>query len=463
MARRLPKDANAGGMAMIAFLQAQNCSNFPGSWRHPAAEPDFLSAAHYQRIARALEDAKFHLAFFDDRLAMPDLSGDYDMAVRHGVRTVKMDLIPLLTAMGMATTRLGLGGTYSTTYYEPFHVARVFATLDLMIGGRAAWNVVTSLNDSEAANFGQDEHLEHDLRYDRADEFIEVVMGHWATWADDAVVADRTTGFFADPAKVRALNHVGRWFKSRGPFTVPRSPQGHPVIMQAGQSGRGLAFAARWGELIFASIKSVETGQKQYRQLKDAVANAGRDPDGVKLAPSIYVITGETRAIAEEKRALVESLSVPEDSLPLLSELPNFDFSSVPLDQPLSDAQMARVGIHLGLKARVVERSGKPNPSPQEFIHFSKRGTVNESPVFCGTPKDVADQMEDGFMAEVCDGFVLSATHRPGAYEDFGRLVVPELQRRRLFHRDYAGATLRENLGLRRPVVTHAELSNAAE
>jgi FMN-dependent oxidoreductase (nitrilotriacetate monooxygenase family) len=443
-------------MAMIAFLQAQNCSNYPGSWRHPAAMPDFLSARHYQGIARTLEESKFHLAFFDDRLAMPDLSGDYEATVRHGVRAVKMDLIPLLTAMGMATSRIGLGGTYSTTYYEPFHVARTFATLDLMIEGRAAWNVVTSLNDSEAANFGQDEHLEHDLRSDRADEFIEVVMGHWASWADDAIIADRATGLFADPAKVRRLNHVGKWFKSRGPFTVPRSPQGHPVIMQAGQSGRGLAFAARWGELIFAGVKAADAGRKQYRALKDAVSNAGRDPGQVKLAPAIYTVVGETRAIAEEKRAFIESLAVSEDSLTLISEVTNFDFSTVGLDQPLNDEQMAKVGIHLGLKGRVIQQSGKSNPTPRDFIVFSKRGTINEMPVFCGTAKDVADQLEDWFTTEVCDGFVLAATHRPGAYEDFGRLVVPELQRRKLFHHDYAGATLRENLGLNRPVVRHA-------
>ena len=172
---------------------------------------------------------------------------------------------------------------------------------------------------------------------------------------------------------------------------------------------------------------------------------------------------GETRAIAEEKRALAEALSVPEDSLTLMSEVTNFDFSSVPLDQALSDAEMAKVGIHLGLKGRVIQQSGKSNPTPQDFITFSKRGTINESPVFCGTANDVADQLEEWFMGEVCDGFILSATHRPGAYEDFGRLVVPELQRRGLFHHDYAGATLRENLGLRRPVVTRPGLSNAAE
>jgi len=444
-----------GGMAMIAFLQAQNCSNLPGSWRHPAAQQDFLSAAHYQRIARSLEESKFHLAFFDDRLAMPDsLGGDHAETVRHGIRAVKMDLIPILTAMGLATSRLGLGGTYSTTYYEPFHVARTFATLDLMIGGRAAWNVVTSLNDSEAANFGQKEHLEHDLRYDRADEFIECVLGHWATWADDALVVDPKSGLFAHPEKVRRLDYNGKWFRSRGPFTVPRSPQGHPVIMQAGQSGRGMAFAARWGELIFASMKTAEAGRATYRTLKDAVSNAGRDPNLVKMAPAIYAVVGETRAIAEEKRAVIEATAAAEDSLTLIAEVTNFDFGQVPLDQPLSDTQMAAVGINLGLKDRVVKGSGKANPTPQDFIDFSKRGTLYEMPVFCGTPQDVADQMEDFFLTEVCDGFVLAATHRPGAYEDFGRLVVPELQRRGLFHHDYAGNTLRENLGLPRPVVT---------
>jgi alkanesulfonate monooxygenase SsuD/methylene tetrahydromethanopterin reductase-like flavin-dependent oxidoreductase (luciferase family) len=176
----MPKDTAAQRqMVMVAFLQAQNCSNYPASWRHAETAQDFLTAEYYQRIARTLEAGRFHLAFFDDRLAMPDRYGnDYAEAVRHGIRVVKMDLIPLLTAMGLATHRLGVGGTYSTTYYEPFHVARVFATLDHMVGGRAAWNVVTSLNDSEAANFGRLSHPEHDTRYDRADEFMEVVLGH---------------------------------------------------------------------------------------------------------------------------------------------------------------------------------------------------------------------------------------------------------------------------------------------
>jgi len=442
-------------MILIAFMQAQNCSNYVGSWRHPATIQDFTTAQHYQRIARILEEGKFHLAFFDDRLAMPELSDDFSLSVEHGIRTVKMDLIPLLTAMGMATRHLGLGGTYSTTYYEPFHVARVFATLDLMIGGRAAWNVVTSLNDHEAANFGRAEHLEHDHRYDRADEFIECVLGHWSTWADDALIVDPQSGRFADPKKVRRLDYKGRYYSSRGPFTVPRSPQGHPVIMQAGQSGRGKQFAARWGELIFSVYKNIDQAKATTREIKEEAARLGRDPNGIKIAPAVYMIPGETRQIAEDKKALIDGLARAPDAISLICEVTNFDLSRVPFDEPLTDEQMSKIGPTLGLKERVVREAGTNNPTPGQFVKYCRRGTIHEAPIFCGTPKDIADELEAWYVGGACDGFVLSATHRPGTYEDVARLVVPELQRRGLFHKDYAGTTLRENLGLPRPVVTH--------
>jgi FMN-dependent oxidoreductase (nitrilotriacetate monooxygenase family) len=301
--------AAARQMTMVGFLQAQNCSIDPGSWRHPANPMDFLTPDYFQRIARVLEEGKFHLAFFDDRLAMPDIYGrDHREAVENGIRVVKMDPSAILSAMACATTRLGLGATYSTTYYEPFHVARLFATLDLMTGGRVAWIIVTSLNDSEAANFGKSEHLEHDLRYDRADEFVEVVMGHWDSWEDDAIIGDKASGRFADGAKVHALNHEGKWFRSKGPLPVPRSPQGHPVLIQAGQSGRGRRFAGRWGELIFVVYPNLEMGRKQYAELKQAVAEAGRDPDKVSINPACYVCVAETRAAAEAKRDFVLSL-----------------------------------------------------------------------------------------------------------------------------------------------------------
>ncbi len=438
-------------MTLVAFLQAQNCSNYPASWRHAATAPDFLTAEYYQRIARTLEAGRFHLAFFDDRLAMPDRYGDdFAESVRHGIRVVKMDLIPLMTAMGLATRHLGIGGTYSTTYYEPFHVARVFSTLDHMIGGRAAWNVVTSLNDSEAANFGHEAHPEHDIRYDRADEFMEAVLGHWDTWEDDAIVLDRERGVFGDPAKIHRLDHRGKWFRTRGPFTVPPTPQGRPVIIQAGQSGRGRRFAARWGELIFTIFPNLETARKAYREFKDEVARAGRDPRGVTVTPAVYCVVGETRTVAEDKAAYIAGLAHPLDALVLLSEVLNFDFATRGLDEPFSDEDLTSISGLQALRDRVVRASGKTNPTVRDFIEVSGRGTVRELPRFVGTPGEIADGLEEWFATEACDGFVLAATHMPGAYDDFVRLVVPELQRRGVFHREYAGPTLRENLGLPR-------------
>jgi FMN-dependent oxidoreductase (nitrilotriacetate monooxygenase family) len=438
-------------ISMVGFLQAQNCSNYAASWRHADAAPDFLTAEYYQRVARVLEAGCFDLAFFDDRLAMPDRYGnDHADAVRHGVRVVKMDLVPLMTAMGLATRHLGIGGTYSTTYYEPFHVARVFGTLDHMLGGRAAWNVVTSLNDSEAANFGRHAHPDHDARYDVADEFMDAVLGHWDTWEDDAIVLDKANGVFADPAKVHRLDHRGAAFRTRGPFTVPRTPQGRPVVIQAGQSGRGRRFAARWGELLFMIHPHRDAARQVYREVKDDVARAGRDPDRVTIAPAIYCIPGETATEAEDKARYIEGLAHPLDALVLLSEVLNFDFARKGLDDPFTAEELASIGGLQALRDRVVKASGKANPTTRDFITYSGRGTLREIPRFIGTPKTIADGLEEWFTGEACDGFVLAATHVPGAYEDFVRMVVPELQRRGLYRREYSGSTLRDHLGLPR-------------
>ncbi len=437
-------------MVLVGFLQAQNCSNFSASWRHPDSRTDFMTADFYRHIARTLEAGKFQLAFFDDRLSMPEFqSGNYQEAVANGVRCVKMDAMACMMAMGMATERLGLGVTYSTTYYEPFHVARVFSTLDQLSGGRAAWNIVTSLNDAEARNMGRDAMLGHDERYDRADEFLEVVLGHWDTWADDALVIDKTTGFFAHPDKVKRIDHNGPHFKSRGPFTVPRSAQGHPVLIQAGQSGRGKRFASEWGELIFVYTTSVEAGKKAYADLKADCAAVGRDPDSMKLGALVYPIVAETRAEAEDKRALLETLPKEIDSLLLLTEAMNFDFGSKPLDEPFTDAELKSFsGLHT-IRDRVLAATGGRNPTVREFIQISGRGRLQNP--WVGSAKDVADKFEEYFTAPACDGFVVGATSVPGTYEDFVRFVVPELQRRGLFQKEYQGATLRENLGLPRP------------
>src|SRR6201997_274874 len=260
-------------MILVGFLQAQNCTNLASSWRHPQSRTDSWSPQSYRHIGRVLEAGKFHLGFFDDRLSMPDMYGrDHEHTVRHGIRCVKMDAVTVLTVMGMATERLGLGATYSTTYYEPFHVARLFATLDLMTNGRAAWNVVTSLNDGEAQNMGSDE----------------------------PIVQDKASGLFAHPDKVHRLDHRGRYYSSRGPFTVPRSAQGHPVIIQAGQSGRGKSFGARWGEVIFVVYPGIEVGKRDYAAFKAEVAGFGRDSDAVKITHLVNTVTAATEAEAED-------------------------------------------------------------------------------------------------------------------------------------------------------------------
>jgi FMN-dependent oxidoreductase (nitrilotriacetate monooxygenase family) len=441
-------------MTLVGFLQAQNCTNFVGSWRHPLADQDFTSAEYYRRVGRALEDGKFHLGFFDDRLAMPDLfGGDHAHTVANGIRCVKMDPVTILTVMGMATKYLGLGSTYSTTYYEPFHVARVFATLDLMTGGRAAWNVVTSMNDGEARNMGHKSHQEHDARYDRADEFMEVVMGHWDAWEDGAIEANRETGLFAHPDKVHRLEHKGEYFQSRGPFTVPRSVQGHPVIIQAGQSGRGIDFAARWAECLFVAYHGIGQGQRDYANLKGKVAAQGRDPEKVHVCAGVYPVVAATRAEAEDKVALIDKLPKEIDSLSLLSEVLNFDFSKQPIDKPFTQEEMdSWTGVR-GMHDRMKRELGNRLPAPRDFINITRRGTFHDHPRFVGSPKDVADGMEEWFVSRACDGFVVAASHVPGAYEEFSRFVVPELQRRGLHHKDYKGPTLRENLGLDRPEV----------
>jgi FMN-dependent oxidoreductase (nitrilotriacetate monooxygenase family) len=439
-------------MVMVGFLQAQNCTNLPASWRHPASRTDFLSPDFYREIARILERGTFHLAFFDDRLAMPDrYGGDHAHTVEHGIRCVKLDPIVTLMTMGMATTHLGLGATCSTTYYEPFHVARMFATIDLMTQGRAAWNVVTSLNDGEALNMGRNGVMEHDLRYDRADEFMEVVLGHWDSWDDDALVLDKRSGRFADAARVRRLDHSGKFFQSRGPFTVPRSAQGHPVIIQAGQSGRGRRFAGRWGEVIFTTSPDIAFGKRAYAGLKEEAVHSGRDPDSMLLCNLVTPVCAPTRAEAEDKMALIQGLPLEIDQLSLLAEALNFDFAAKGLDEQLTDAELASFsGLHT-IRDRVLGLSGKTNPTVREFMQLSHRGRPDDAIV--GGPRDVADRLEELFTEPVCDGFVVAATYVPGGYADFVDYVVPELQRRGLYHRDYAGVTLRDNLGLPRPAV----------
>lgn len=437
-------------MALVAFMQAGNASVYAGSWRHPATEHGYLDASYYAKIGRQLEEGCFDLMFFDDRLAMPAIyGGAVADAVRYGARPVKLDLSTVLGVLAQATSRIGLGATYSTTYYAPFHVARTFATLDHLSAGRAAWNVVTSVNDGEAQNHGLTSHLSHDERYDRADEFLDVVAGLWDTWEDDAIVADRARGFYADPGKVHELRHEGEYFSVRGPLTVPRTPQGRPVIIQAGSSGRGREFASRWADLIFTGDPGLEVARSHYADQKQRIADAGRDPASVKLCPMAYAVVGESEDHAKHReQVFLNDLVDPMASLTLLSELMNYDFAQHHLDDPITDDLIASVSGIRGLVQNLRAHIGDDITLRDLAGH---RATLLQGPRFVGTGTQVADQMEEWFHGGACDGFVLAATHSPGAYEDVVRMVVPELQRRGLFRTHYEGTTLREHLGLPRP------------
>jgi FMN-dependent oxidoreductase (nitrilotriacetate monooxygenase family) len=433
----------------VAFLQAQNCTTIPAAWRHPDARTDTYSPEYYQHIAKVLEAGKFDVGFLDDRLAMPDLfSGDHAHTVENGIRCVKMDPIACLMTMAGVTERLGLGATYSTTYYEPFHVARMFQTVDLMTKGRAAWNVVTSVNDNEALNMGRDGAMEHDRRYDRADEFMQIVLGHWDSWDDDAIVADKANNVYAHPDKVRRLDYQGEFMSSRGPFTVPRSTQGHPVVMQAGMSGRGQKFAARWGELLFVAYHDLEKGKQSYKAMKNAAAAVGRDPDGMLLANLFYPVAAATKMEAEDKAAEYDKLPNQMDQLSLLSEALNFDFSTKGLDEAFTDAEIDGIAGMQSMRDRVLQAVGR-NPTVRDFMDVTGRGLLRDP--WVGGPKEIADMLEEWFSTPACDGFVVGPTHQPGCFEDFVKFVIPELQRRGIYRKDYSGSTLRDHLGLTRP------------
>lgn len=437
-------------MTMVGFMQAGNVTVYSGSWRYPSADLGFLTMDYYQHIAQTLEVGRFDCVFFDDRLAMPGVYGNsVAEAVRYGARPIKLDLTAVLGGIIGATRRIGIGATYSTTYYDPFHVARTFATLDHLSGGRAAWNVVTSVNDSEAQNFGLESHLDHDERYDRAHEFLEAVGALWDSWEDDALILDQASGEFADPAKVHEVNHDGKYFSVRGPLTVPRTPQGRPAILQAGSSGRGREFAAQWADMIFTADPGLPVAQQHYKDQRERIAATGRDPDSVKILPMAYAVVGETQAIAEEKeRLFLDAYVHPVASLTLLSEVMNYDFAKHDLDDPVTEEMMAASGGIRGL-AEGVRRHLDREVTVRDLA--AHRATLLQGPRFVGTPDRVADQMQEWVESGGCDGFVLAATHLPGAFEEFVRMVVPILQARGLMRSDYEGTTLRDHLGIERP------------
>jgi N-acetyl-S-(2-succino)cysteine monooxygenase len=365
--------------------------------------------------------------------------------------------ITLLAGIAGQTDRIGLVATVTTSYNEPYNVARKFASLDHISGGRAGWNVVTSANLSEAFNFGREAHYEHGERYDRALEFTEIVRGLWDSWDDDAFLRDRASGRYFDPAKLHTLNHKGEHFSVRGPLNVARPPQGHPVIFQAGSSEIGRELAARTAEAVFTPQHSLEGAQAFYRDLKGRMTKYGRSPDHLKVMPGLNPIVGRTEQEAEEKHRFLQSLIHPDVGLELLSNaLAGFDLRPYDLDGPLPEAVFGvtpkggTTSFHNVLQWATEEKL-TIRQLYQRFAGARGQRTVK------GTAAQIVDQMEDWFINHGVDGFLIQPSHLPGGLADFIALVIPELQQRGLFRTDYEGTTLRDHLGLPRPRSRYAQ------
>src|SRR5262249_2190936 len=325
-------------MHFVAFLLAGPTAHHHGAWRHPEADLGFFTPAWHEHIARVLEQGKFDSLFFADILGLYDLyGGSFASILRCGGQMGLLRPIPLLSILAPATSGIGLGATLSSPFYPPYHLARSLGTLDLLSGGRVAWNVVASHSHLEAQNFGMTELPARDARYDYADEVVEAVCRLWESWDADALVVDEERGVSADPAKVHYANYQGRWISTRGPLTVPRSPQGRPVIMQAGSSPRGRDFAARWGELVFTLQHSKADMQAFYQDLKTRVVAQSRAPEQCLVLPSIDIILGETDAIARERQHYVNELVQTEAGMAQMSGHIGVDLSRFPPDQKLAD------------------------------------------------------------------------------------------------------------------------------
>ena len=425
-------------------------------WRYPGGWPDAnFNFAHLKRFAQTLERGKFDAFFMADHLAVLNMPID---ALKRSATVTSFDPLTLLPALAVVTERIGLVATASTTFEQPYIIARKFASLDHLSGGRAGWNIVTTANPDAALNFGMDDQMEHDERYRRAREFYDVVTGLWDSWADDAFIRDVDSGIFFDPAKMHVLNHKGPYLSVKGPLNVARSPQGWPVIVQAGASEAGRQVAAELAEVVFASANRIEDARSYYADVKGRMSRFGRNPDYMKILPGALVIVADSVAEAKEKHALLDSLVHTDSALPNLSMRLGVDASKFELDAPLPPIPETNAG-QSGRAAAIAlaQREGLT------VRQLAQRGAGYGGLTIAGTPATIADQMEEWLMTGACDGFNVMFPFLPAGLDDFVDKVVPELQRRGLFRREYEGVTLRENLGLPRPANQFFAQRRAAE
>ncbi|WP_449126038.1 LLM class flavin-dependent oxidoreductase [Pseudomonas viridiflava] len=431
-------------MKLGAFLMATG--HHVAAWRHPDVPANAgLDFKHYRHLAQVAEAVKFDALFVADSVA----AATGDIASRMA-RSDHFEPLTLLSALSAVTDHIGLIATATTTYNEPYHVARKFASLDHLSGGRAGWNLVTSDAAAEAQNFGRSEHVGHAERYSRAREFHQVVTGLWNSWADDAFTRDKASGQYYDPAKVQVLNHQGEHFSVKGPLNVARSPQGQPVVVQAGSSEVGRDLAAQTAEVVFTAQTSLASAQAFYADIKGRLAAYGRSADSLKIMPGVLIVVAETEPLAREKFKSFQGLVEPEVGVALLGRmLGNFDLSGYPLDGPLPELPLTDSGQRSRQKL-LTELAEQEHLNLAQLGRRIAGGRGHYSLI--GTPEQVADELQRWFEQGAADGFNVLVPHLPGGLEDVARLLVPELQRRGLFRTEYEGTTLRENLGLQRPV-----------
>ncbi|HEY0212406.1 MAG TPA: LLM class flavin-dependent oxidoreductase, partial [Paenirhodobacter sp.] len=403
---------------------------------------------HMIKCAKISEDAKLDFMFFADSPATT--VGDPDALCRNPTKMNRPEPITAITALSQHTERLGFVATASTSYYEPYNIARLFGMADHMSGGRVCWNVVTSDHDETGYNYNRDGLPPHAERYERGEEFVDTVFGLWDSYEDDALLMDRTTGIYYDKDKLHTLNHKGKHFQVRGPLNLSRTPQGRPVIAQAGGSEQGMELAARTAEMVFSLASNIDKNRAFYANVKARMAKYARAEDDLKIMPGIVINVGETQAEAEAKAQQLVDLMHPDVGLLMLQEFLEADLRGADLDKPFP---MDRLPAHAkGSKAlfdELKEFVTQGHTMRELITHYARRHTGNG---LTGTPTEVADFMQEWFETRAADGFILMFPTLPGSLEDFTRLVVPELRRRGLFRTEYEGTTLRENLGLSWPV-----------
>lgn len=437
-----PDGAERGQLHLNLFL-------YPGghheaAWRYPGSDPErLLDIRFYQELARRAEEATFDAVFLADGPALAD-------NVRYASR-FRLEPFTWLAALAAATERIGLVGTASTTYYEPYNLARLFASLDHLSQGRAGWNIVTTGAEQAAANFGLDAHPVHAERYARAREFLDVVSRLWDSWEDEALVADQKTGLFADTDRIHPIDHDGPLLKVRGPLNIPRTPQGRPVYVQAGSSEDGRAFAARHAEAVFTAHQTLASGREFSADIKARAAALGRDPRRLLVLPGISPFIGSTEAEARRLHEEFNELTQPEYSLQLLHRLLGLRLDAEALDKPVPRELIETRGERgNGSRFRLVlDIIDREQPTVRQLTH--RLAGARGHRVVAGTPEQIADQLQEWYEHGAADGFNVMPPWLPGGFELFAEHVVPILRRRGLFRTEYAGTTLREHYGLPRP------------